>query len=194
MKKTGNYQLNLWEKSDRIQMEDFNADNMKTEQALESLAAEVAALKAANEALQGKAGLQLIREGNISSHKTGSMTISLSGIDWSQWKAVHVLADICCSSSFTIGPNNNASNCYFGTGVYNNTTADSGGTRTLSHLILLPMHRADRQISGVVLGSTSSNIGNIAFSSLSYLTLAFSSVHSDKSFAAGSCWTIWGEK
>lgn len=34
MKKTTNYQLNQWEKDDRIQMEDFNADNLKTEQAL----------------------------------------------------------------------------------------------------------------------------------------------------------------
>lgn len=34
MKKTTTYQLNQWEKSDRIQMEDFNSDNMKVEQAL----------------------------------------------------------------------------------------------------------------------------------------------------------------
>lgn len=34
MKKTTNYQLNQWEKDDRIQMEDFNSDNMKVEQAL----------------------------------------------------------------------------------------------------------------------------------------------------------------
>ena len=34
MAETGNYQLNQWEKTDRIQMEDFNADNVKTDQAL----------------------------------------------------------------------------------------------------------------------------------------------------------------
>lgn len=34
MQKTTNYQLNQWEKDDRIQMEDFNADNLKIEQAL----------------------------------------------------------------------------------------------------------------------------------------------------------------
>lgn len=34
MKKTANYGLNLWEKTDRIQMEDFNADNAKIEAAL----------------------------------------------------------------------------------------------------------------------------------------------------------------
>lgn len=35
MKETGNFQLNQWEMSDRIQMEDFNADNRKIDEALE---------------------------------------------------------------------------------------------------------------------------------------------------------------
>lgn len=39
MQKTEHYQLNLWDKSDRIQMEDFNADNAKVEQALTEHAA-----------------------------------------------------------------------------------------------------------------------------------------------------------
>lgn len=34
MKQTENYQLNQWEKADRIQMEDFNADNAKIDAAL----------------------------------------------------------------------------------------------------------------------------------------------------------------
>ena len=34
MKQTQNYQLNQWEKTDRIQMEDFNGDNAKIEAAL----------------------------------------------------------------------------------------------------------------------------------------------------------------
>lgn len=34
MNQTEQFQLNQWEKSDRIMMEDFNADNLKTEQAL----------------------------------------------------------------------------------------------------------------------------------------------------------------
>lgn len=42
MAETGNYQLNQWEKTDRIQMEDFNADNVKTDQALAALQAEKA--------------------------------------------------------------------------------------------------------------------------------------------------------
>ena len=42
MAETGNYQLKQWEKTDRIQMEDFNADNAKTDQALAELAAQAA--------------------------------------------------------------------------------------------------------------------------------------------------------
>lgn len=39
MNQTEQYQLNQWDKSDRIMMEDFNADNLKTEQALADHAA-----------------------------------------------------------------------------------------------------------------------------------------------------------
>ena len=34
MKQTSNYQLNQWEKTDRILMEDFNEDNRKIDEAL----------------------------------------------------------------------------------------------------------------------------------------------------------------
>lgn len=42
MQKTENYQLNQWNKTDRIQMEDFNADNAKIEAALTELAEQAA--------------------------------------------------------------------------------------------------------------------------------------------------------
>ena len=35
---TPNYQLNQWERSDKVQMEDFNADNAKIDAALVALA------------------------------------------------------------------------------------------------------------------------------------------------------------
>lgn len=43
MKKTQNYQLSQWEKTDRIEMEDFNSDNEKTDAALQGLAAQLTA-------------------------------------------------------------------------------------------------------------------------------------------------------
>lgn len=47
MAETSNYQLNQWAKTDRIQMEDFNADNLKTDQALAKQRDEITALTAA---------------------------------------------------------------------------------------------------------------------------------------------------
>ena len=43
MKQTENYQLNQWEKDDRIQMEDFNSDNAKIDAAIKAAEAAVTA-------------------------------------------------------------------------------------------------------------------------------------------------------
>ena len=43
MTKTTNYQLNQWAKSDRIRMDDFNADNTKIDAALKANADTTAA-------------------------------------------------------------------------------------------------------------------------------------------------------
>ena len=65
MNKTANFQLNQWEKTDRIMMEDFNRDNAAIDTALkgnaDAVAAETAAREAADTALGKKAGLQLIQ-------------------------------------------------------------------------------------------------------------------------------------
>ena len=44
MRETSNYKLNQWEKTDQIQMEDFNGDNAKIEAALAKLQEEKASL------------------------------------------------------------------------------------------------------------------------------------------------------
>ena len=49
MNKTTNYQLSQWEKTDRIQMENFNSDNAKIDTALKANADAVAAAAAALE-------------------------------------------------------------------------------------------------------------------------------------------------
>lgn len=48
MNQTPNYQLNQWDKGDRILMEDFNADNAKTDTALQTLASSLASLSSAS--------------------------------------------------------------------------------------------------------------------------------------------------
>lgn len=53
MNKTEKYQLNQWEKTDRIMMEDFNADNAKLEAAL----ADLEEKKCGTDALMGLAAV-----------------------------------------------------------------------------------------------------------------------------------------
>ena len=50
---TPNYQLSQWERSDKVQMEDFNADNAKIDAVLGTLAAQVST-KAEQSALQAE--------------------------------------------------------------------------------------------------------------------------------------------
>lgn len=76
MNKTPNYQLNQWDKSDRIQMEDFNADNAKLEAAL---AQETAARAAADTNLQSSmnaaiSALETSIANNSLKVKTGTFT------------------------------------------------------------------------------------------------------------------------
>ena len=55
MKRTQHYQLSQWEKSDKVLMEDFNADNAKIDAAIRAEAdTRAAAVRAVNEALREK--------------------------------------------------------------------------------------------------------------------------------------------
>lgn len=90
MNKTANFQLNQWEKTDRIMMEDFNRDNAAIDTALKSnadaVAAETAARKAADTELGKKAGLQLIQ--TVPFPEGGSSADKPLTIQWSDWAIV----------------------------------------------------------------------------------------------------------
>ena len=74
MEKTSHYQLNQWDKEDRILMEDFNADNLKLDTALAAVAS-AAASKAEQSALTaGIAQLQAEIAANSTKFITGSYT------------------------------------------------------------------------------------------------------------------------
>ena len=63
MNRTPNYNLNQWEKSDKVLMEDFNADNAKIDAALaalESGKAEAASLAALRAVVAGKGSCQVV--------------------------------------------------------------------------------------------------------------------------------------
>lgn len=90
MNKTANFQLNQWEKTDRIMMEDFNRDNAAIDAALKSnadaVAAETAAREAVDTALGKKAGLQLIQ--TVPFPEGGSSADKPLTIHWSDWAIV----------------------------------------------------------------------------------------------------------
>ena len=77
MKKTTNYQLNQWAKTDRILMDDFNADNAKLDAAL----------------LSKLGHLQKIKEIDSPStlSRTNPITVDLTDIDWDKWYLVAVV-------------------------------------------------------------------------------------------------------
>lgn len=57
MRETSNYKLNQWDKTDRIEMKDFNSDNEKTDAALQGLVQQIASERVeVDAALQGLAG------------------------------------------------------------------------------------------------------------------------------------------
>lgn len=77
MKKTEQYNLNQWEASDRIRMEDFNVDNAKLETAL-----------------AGKTG-RLEYIGSFSDGEGKSNAGLITGVrDWNQWDQVILFADL----------------------------------------------------------------------------------------------------
>ena len=103
MTKTTNYQLNQWAKSDRIRMEDFNADNAKVDAALkgqaEALAAETVAREAADTALseritevQNKSSLTVIKELHVDV-RTENFSFSVADVNWGAYEYVFVECD-----------------------------------------------------------------------------------------------------
>ena len=74
MTKTTNYQLNQWEKTDRIMMEDFNADNEKIEAALT--------------ALDRSSKLHTILD--VTTDKDTNFLNYPFSINWAEWKTVYI--------------------------------------------------------------------------------------------------------
>ena len=99
MTKTTNYQLNQWAKSDRLRMDDFNANNAKIEAALksqtEALAAETAAREAAN---------SYVKLVDVSP-EVGStqMDIDVSGINLDDYQKLIIYPQFICGSNSAEG-------------------------------------------------------------------------------------------
>ena len=82
MNYTENYQLNQWEQSDRVLMEDFNADNAKLDAALKANADAVTELS-------NRSRFTKLKE-FTSTEASSFLEIYLNDIDWAAWDKVHV--------------------------------------------------------------------------------------------------------
>ena len=145
MNKTPNYQLNQWDKSDRIQMTDFNADNAKIEAAL---AQEAATRASADNSLQStlSAELQTIRnllpivhlQTITTSAATNKLDIDLNGIDWNTYLYVLLRIDGTTSDSaaaFYVRMNNRSGESDY----YSSSNGNSSNSQNYALSIYLPL-------------------------------------------------------
>ena len=104
MTKTTNYQLPKWEKTDRVQMKDFNDMTATLDEALHGLAvsaeaaqaaadSEAAARAAAITALENKSIFVKLKETTVT-QTAWSASVDVSDIDWSKWQ--YIFVDCSC--------------------------------------------------------------------------------------------------
>ena len=134
MKKTETYELNQWDASDRIRMEDFNADNAKLEAAL-----------------LGKPGkLELIRtyDGYAGEHLAGH-NFHMSAEAWNQWEYIiyrHDLHKTTFTKEDGLDVRLHVGDSY--------TQAKVEGPAGSYAIVFAPRHDASRPIRAMVIGST----------------------------------------
>ena len=124
MTKTTNYQLNQWAKSDRIRMDDFNADNAKIDAALKANADAIAETVAAFPLVK-------IKEVTLGS-STAAYTLDVSDVDFTQYYSIELFCDAASiSGGISLQVNGITSgycqgNASGGGSGYDSTTANMG--------------------------------------------------------------------
>ena len=111
MKQTENYQLNQWELTDRIRMEDFNGDNEKIDAALNSQAEALAAETAARAG--GDLYVKLLDVSHTGSANT--CTIDVSQINFMDYWAVYLFYELGSAEYANLQLNNITSGYQSGT-------------------------------------------------------------------------------
>ena len=167
MTKTTNYQLNQWEKTDRILMEDFNADNAIIDAALGGMRQRSKLLLSAVENETGK------RE----------LTLDLSSIDWGQWDQVTIFAWARTTYSST----SKGVILELGGNVWGNLAAVKAGSPMELHLF--PRMEKSAMVHGLFFPGGEVRLGNKDYTAISSLTLRAD----DSYLEPGAFVTVWGE-
>ena len=133
MKKTETYNLNQWEASDRIRMEDFNADNARLEAALLSK--------------PGRMELLQTYTGYAGEHLAGH-NFHMKAEEWNEWEYiiyVHDLHKTVFSKEDGLDVRLHIGDSY--------TQAKVLGPAGSYAIVFAPRHDASRQIQAMVIGS-----------------------------------------
>ena len=172
MNYTENYQLNQWEQTDRVLMEDFNADNAKLDAALKTNAEAVIALA-------NRSRFTKLKEITIQDYTT-TVEIDLSDVEWNQWSKVH----LDCLTN-----NNDGANLYYNTTENANYRFSVNGMWGLIHRPRLTFRvgfDAERLIDAV--WATQSHLDTKTYSQLNKLLITGDTMD------PGAVFTLWGEK
>lgn len=137
MKQTERYGLNQWDLSDRIRMEDFNADNQITDTILAAL----------DDELQEKlGGPELIASFPSDGHIVHGAALPLPKIDWNEWRYVILVVHY---------PGTKPEDYHLNITLTDET--ESVAMKNLSTpcyaLLLLPRHDGSSQVTGFLLGN-----------------------------------------
>ena len=103
MNHTTNYQLNQWEKPDRIMMSDFNSDNSKIDTALktvsDALAAEASARESGDSAVLGVCAMMKLNERSVTAD-VHQVSLSLPELKLSEYAEVRIYMSVYFTSSY----------------------------------------------------------------------------------------------
>ena len=168
MKKTENFELNQWEKADRILMEDFNNDNAK--------------IDAAMAAQSKRLGLELIQSKTVETTFRAA-DVNLSEISWSEWKTI--IIDVVPAA----GTSANVNFCY--SSIYDVIGRIS---TKWTRLILCPFGQENAPIFAILWGASPSLFRTdlLTFGGIGNLSIIGDTVNDQ--VVAGTTITVRGER
>ena len=175
---TPNYNLNQWEKTDRILMDDFNSDNEKIDTALFSKL--------------GRA--ELIT--TITTDGTGrtTATIPLAGIDWDKWQAVFFVNTLYTDTTKTLRFSAYSDNH----GVESKCSDASDPNRLAittagpSILAFFPLNDGSRSVRVLYWGGHAGmGTANCTYNELTHLHVSYSD-STDLYFSSKRQYPVWG--
>lgn len=205
MQHTSQYQLNQWAKTDRIQMEDFNTDNLKIEQALAALAdsltgkadsAAVGALQAALANVSPVVKLLSVTLGN----SAANWDIPVGTLDFDQYTAFLIYPSFQTSGNDPIylRLNSISDTCYSDNGKSKNYFLSLNGPQGYTHQVVL--RKAQTYFTALgqrfgYAGYEAATAGGVELTTISGITsLTFAASTTETSLLAGSRVTMYGLK